>query len=147
MSKRVFMSKTMSQGFFASKAISKEVLARTEKTARHQSDEPFSSVSPTSTAHLTVTDASGKSWMGTVMLNDSELSFSVSIVFVAILHSSLPSALILIPDTYKFLPGDITVLKDDPDLPALSQPTQTNMVIELSLLRPIISDPYYSFMN
>jgi hypothetical protein len=68
--------------------------------------------------------------MGTVMLNDSELSLSVGIVFAASLHSSLPSALILIPDTYKYLPEDITILKDDPDLPSLSQPTRANIVIE-----------------
>jgi hypothetical protein len=167
-SKRVFMSKTMSLGFFASKAmsqgvfasrivskevlanqaISKQVLARTKRIARHQSGEPFSSVSPTSTAHLTVTDASGKSWMGTVMLNNSEFSFSVSIVLAASLHASMSSALILIPDTYKFLPEDITVLKDDPDLPFLSQPTQANMVIEpFSPFCARLSDPYYSSAN
>jgi hypothetical protein len=67
--------------------------------------------------------------MGTVMLNDSELSLSVGIVFAVLLHSLLPSSLILIPGTYKYLPEDITVLKDDPDLPSLSQPTRANIVI------------------
>jgi hypothetical protein len=34
----------------------------------------------------------------------------------------------LLLETYKYSPEDITVLKDDPSLPALSQPTRANMV-------------------
>jgi hypothetical protein len=50
--------------------------------------------------------------------------------FRSILASSLPTALIFIPETYKYLSKDIIVLKDDPDLPGDSQPTKANMVIE-----------------
>jgi len=84
----------------------------------------------------------------TVMLNDSGLSFSVGIVFADALQLSLPSALILIPETYRYLSEDITVLKDDPDHPDHFQPTRANMVILLPpLLRAINSDPHYRSVN
>ena len=35
---------------------------------------------------------------------------------------------ILSPDTYRYRPEDITVMRDDPNLPALSHPTRDNMV-------------------
>jgi len=45
--------------------------------------------------------------------------------------------LILTIDTHGYSPEDITVLKDDPELPDLSHPTRDNMVIELySLFYP-----------
>jgi hypothetical protein len=43
---------------------------------------------------------------------------------------------ILILDTHGYSPEDITVLKDDPNLPNPSQPTRDNMVIEPYFLFP-----------
>ncbi|KAI0290173.1 caspase domain-containing protein [Russula brevipes] len=40
----------------------------------------------------------------------------------------------LLLETYKYSPEDITVLKDDPSLPDLSQPTRANMIRELRRL-------------
>ena len=38
------------------------------------------------------------------------------------------STTILFPDTYKYRPEDMTVMKDDPSFPDLSHPTRVNMV-------------------
>ncbi|KAI0299856.1 caspase domain-containing protein, partial [Russula brevipes] len=40
----------------------------------------------------------------------------------------------LLIETYKYSPEDITVLKDDPSLPDLAQPTRANMIRELNRL-------------
>jgi hypothetical protein len=48
----------------------------------------------------------------------------------AILHALLPPVLILVLETYGYSPEDITVLKDNPELPDSSQPSRDNMVIE-----------------
>jgi hypothetical protein len=57
--------------------------------------------------------------------------------------------LILTLDTYGYSPEDITVLRDDPELPDLSQPTRDNMVIELhTLFYPRLALTHnYSFVN
>ncbi|KAI9456400.1 peptidase C14, caspase domain-containing protein, partial [Lactarius psammicola] len=45
-----------------------------------------------------------------------------------------PSTTVLIPETYEYRPEDITILKDDPNLPDLSHPTRVNMLRELERL-------------
>ena len=52
-------------------------------------------------------------------------------------------ALILSLGSYGYSSEDITVLKDDPKLPDLSQPTRVNMVIELCSLSPVIGVDAY----
>ena len=67
------------------------------------------------------------------MSNASESSLSVRKLrtFVAaILQVSLLSVLILVLETYGYSPEDITVLKDNPELPDSSQPSRDNMVTE-----------------
>ena len=117
--KVIFVNRMMPEGAFAG----------TKQRAQHRNGEPFSSVSPTSTAHQT----NGNIWIKPMsMSNASESSLSVRIrAFVAaILQASLPSALILVLETYGYSPEDITVLKDSPELPDFSQPSRDNMVIE-----------------
>jgi len=57
--------------------------------------------------------------------------------------------LTVILDTYGYSREDITVLKDDPNLPDTSHPTCANMVIELysPFFRVIGADAYDSFVN
>ena len=119
-SKVIFVSRMMPVGVFVG----------TKRRAQHRSGEPFSSVSPTSTAYRT----NGNIWMEPMsMSNASESSLSVRIMraFVAaISQASLLSVLILVLETYGYSPEDITVLKDSPELPSFSQPSRDNMVIE-----------------
>jgi hypothetical protein len=64
-------------------------------------------------------------------------------------HADIKHFRKLLINTYGYSREDITVLKDDPDLPDTSQPTRANMVIELYSLffRAVGADAYDSFVN
>ena len=63
------------------------------------------------------------------MLLVSEISSLVRI-HRSILQGVTSLTLVLIPGTYGYSPKDIIILKDDPDLSDLFQPTRVNMVCQ-----------------
>ena len=103
------------------RGISKERANSRILVAHHQRGKPFSSASHTLTAH----PQHGRRW--TVPISTLTTSRSYSCV----LHSSkrrfLLWSLILITDTYGYLPEDIVVLKDDPTFAEHLQQTCANV--------------------